>query len=550
MKLQIKIQNRLKFKKNRGGKIMKVSEVIESQRKAANGNVNNDIWGDIIYNVKVYGAKGDGAKDDDPYIQAAMDAASSAGGGTVVVSPGTYIISSKMTIKSKVRLIGFGQVIFKASASLPIGSDMLTNKNVSGVKDVLTDEQITVENIIFDGNNNAGRATSLLSFGKLKRGLIRNCSFQNSSYMGLSLGGVRYVNVEDCYFTKTGKPNVTVEGGAALWIDKSGDLTQSEHVRVTGSTFEFMEWSALYGMANHMLIDGNRFKSCKESTIFINYTVNDIKITNNTITASTMKNISASGIECGAANVIITGNTVEFCESDGISLVDAKNVTISDNTISSNGQDPVQFTAGSGIAVVCTLAIPNQPDRIKISNNRIFDNQGTQTQAYAIVVGGTGDGATYVQIEENEVLLGGRLGTIHFAAGKQSTDSYTANNMGHASQFQKVNQIQAPVATGNQATTGVGFRPRRIDFQAIAPSGTQMFQSDAVAIPGQAPICNTISGVGTTFRGATSNNVVDLLDNTGAIMCRATIVSYDQDGFTLNFSNVTIRPFIRYVAYP
>jgi hypothetical protein len=43
-----------------------------------------------VYNVKAYGATGDGSTTDTTAIQAAIDAASTAGGGIVVIPPGTY----------------------------------------------------------------------------------------------------------------------------------------------------------------------------------------------------------------------------------------------------------------------------------------------------------------------------------------------------------------------------------------------------------------------------------------------------------------------------
>jgi len=47
----------------------------------------------MIFNVLDFGAKGDGISDDTAEIQAAIDAAHAAGGGTVYVPAGTYIVS-------------------------------------------------------------------------------------------------------------------------------------------------------------------------------------------------------------------------------------------------------------------------------------------------------------------------------------------------------------------------------------------------------------------------------------------------------------------------
>lgn len=65
------------------------------------------IVGPSIYNVKGYGAAGDGTTSDTTTIQAAIDAANSAGGGVVFFPEGTYITGT-LTLYSKVHLVGSG----------------------------------------------------------------------------------------------------------------------------------------------------------------------------------------------------------------------------------------------------------------------------------------------------------------------------------------------------------------------------------------------------------------------------------------------------------
>src|SRR3954470_11457730 len=47
-----------------------------------------------IFNVRNFGAKGDGITDDTKAIQAAVDAAHQAGGGDVYLPTGTYAVTS------------------------------------------------------------------------------------------------------------------------------------------------------------------------------------------------------------------------------------------------------------------------------------------------------------------------------------------------------------------------------------------------------------------------------------------------------------------------
>ena len=56
-----------------------------------------DPWPEEIFNVRRYGAVGDGIADDAPAIQGALDAAGAGGGGVVYLPPGSYLINSTLT---------------------------------------------------------------------------------------------------------------------------------------------------------------------------------------------------------------------------------------------------------------------------------------------------------------------------------------------------------------------------------------------------------------------------------------------------------------------
>jgi hypothetical protein len=61
-----------------------------------------------VFDVKVYEAVGDGVTNDQPKIQAAIDAAQAAGGGIVWFPPGRYQLDSTLVISKRVSLEGAG----------------------------------------------------------------------------------------------------------------------------------------------------------------------------------------------------------------------------------------------------------------------------------------------------------------------------------------------------------------------------------------------------------------------------------------------------------
>jgi hypothetical protein len=64
-----------------------------------------------VYNVRAFGAKGDGKTDDTAAFQAALEAAAKAGGGTVYAPRGNYFFAGHLAVPSAVTLAGVWQSV-------------------------------------------------------------------------------------------------------------------------------------------------------------------------------------------------------------------------------------------------------------------------------------------------------------------------------------------------------------------------------------------------------------------------------------------------------
>lgn len=124
----------------------------------------------MIYNVRDYGAVGNGVKDDRAAIQKAIDAASAAGGGSVYIPSGVYSVSGGGNSKSLGCLIirdnvtVYGDGIGQTTVKLKNGWD----KDVTGVfrtEFAVESHDIGLRDLTIDGNraNNTGKVDGWFS---------------------------------------------------------------------------------------------------------------------------------------------------------------------------------------------------------------------------------------------------------------------------------------------------------------------------------------------------------------------------------------------------
>ncbi|MFM9637594.1 glycosyl hydrolase family 28-related protein [Streptomyces turgidiscabies] len=96
------------------------------------GSVKSDSSVRDWLNVLDLGAKGDGVADDTAAIQIAVNTASAAGGGTVYIPPGRYLLSSAITWASGVNAVGAGDRV-SILQSTNANFDCITGTDISGV---------------------------------------------------------------------------------------------------------------------------------------------------------------------------------------------------------------------------------------------------------------------------------------------------------------------------------------------------------------------------------------------------------------------------------
>ncbi|HEY6464866.1 MAG TPA: glycosyl hydrolase family 28-related protein, partial [Candidatus Acidoferrales bacterium] len=114
---------------------------------------NDHDLGTRTYNIRDFGAKGDGATLDTPALQAAIDACNKDQGGTVLVPAGVFVIGT-VELKSNVRLFlaATGKLLgsadgkqYHAADAIPLSGDSTLNDGNVGLIFAIKAENVTIE---------------------------------------------------------------------------------------------------------------------------------------------------------------------------------------------------------------------------------------------------------------------------------------------------------------------------------------------------------------------------------------------------------------------
>ena len=502
--------------------------------------------------VKDFGALGDGTTDDSAAIQLALTAAS---GQSLFFPAGVYRVGTTLVIKTHTALIGEGinKSILKLTAGASASISLIRNDVITGTANVYYDTDITLFGLTFDGNGNSTRTVELLNFAKIRNLHIEACSVQNATFIGIAASAGVNTIITKCLFTGIGRPIPSTVSSPAIWMDTTAQGTPYD-VKIEQNYFCSNNWSAAYFMPVRGSFSNNICRSNGESTVFSNQNGQYLRYENNTITGTTMSNISGSGIEIGASYVVISGNTIDSCAHNGIALTDVQNCVISNNQIFNNGQDPVSAPFAAGIAIFSNTAGPYQPDHIEICNNRIGDRQGTKTQYSAIQMAHYAPGSpiTNVRIHDNDFTEQKTTTFDYSTTGVWGTNCYMYNNT------DKDGVVQPPffyatfttnAGTGDQSITGIGFRPRAIELHATVASTTNVYQCVGTHDSIQGGVIYT-SVDGSGRRGGLATGIISIRNSGGTELVAATLVSFDVDGFTFNLSTTTNQADIIAKCYP
>lgn len=229
--------------------------------------------------ARSYGADNTGATNVASTLQAAIDALAAMGGGTLLVPAGTYLISTQVNLRTKVRVQGVGYPTLRMGAGVRIFLG-------DGIADA------SVEGFAVDGNAQTGG------------------------------GFVRLINTTGCRVSDNRLSGVPSTDNGSIVIFG----TASERNEVSGNIINNSVGNAIGVIGSgcrRNLVDNNRINACGGFGVFVAGRSQRNTITRNRTTAN---GIELIGLAVGSDHNIISGNHAEGCGDNGISITGNYNV--------------------------------------------------------------------------------------------------------------------------------------------------------------------------------------------------------------------------------
>jgi hypothetical protein len=392
-----------------------------ADKKITRGNFFNadiDTGGTVNFNDKIIQVDAVGE------IQTAIDTIEAAGGGTVVILEGTYVLTAKLTIDSdNVHLRGSGGTILQSGASLAANTHAI---------EISSADNCTISDLEIDGNKaNQSNAFRLIRvIGSSTNTLIENCKLYNSLGIGLDIQGPStFTTVRNLSVTGCSVGGQTATAGASdiiiadsLFQANTGDGfgTGAARVKFSNCTFDAngSDGLSINGGGSDFVVDNciatNNTADGFDITTTERYTLTNCIANDNNVgyNCSTDANngtivncVGYSNTTSGIANGGSGMHTLSIIGCDltsnghiGINQGAGENIIVKGNNCSFNGQDGIRFdgvTYGIVSGNICAnnsqasattypgINIQNS-DYVTIDGNYSFDNQASATQSRGI----------------------------------------------------------------------------------------------------------------------------------------------------------------------
>ncbi|KPI09938.1 hypothetical protein OV450_3429 [Actinobacteria bacterium OV450] len=400
------------------------------------------------FNVKGYGAVGDGSTDDRDAIQDVIDMANSAGGGVVFLPPSDYKINGTLTVPSGVTVRGAGQLSSIVGPSS--GSDFLSLVTLAG-------NDASLESLRIVGGA-AHTNTVCVQLGGLEEGSsvfermrLSRVRIERGSHYAVEAFGYDVFKdfaMVDCEITDS--PTgvffaATPSGGSQGLVFSRNTFRNLQNATPLGDGYVralHLQGSDSDTTFQRVIISENVFDELDDTIIPIQINgANEVTITANVLGAGSSKGISVGqckrvtitgnsiysqhsyAVELAGGNTFsITGNVVDACDmfvKSTNAALPTTDVTISGNTVTNNG---------FGYATGNAICVNNGAARWHIASNLFRDSKSGGVDGVIQVGTGSSDPGTDVAIVGNTYHASAATADVNFVTNFCGSRIRIANN--------------------------------------------------------------------------------------------------------------------------
>lgn len=300
-----------------------------------------------IYDIREFGALVDGSTDDSAAIQAAIDAAELAGGGTVFFPSGTAVIGSTIIVGSNMTLAGVGwsSVLLLADAA---DVDMIRNENFSNIG--TGDTNITIRDLKIDGNRanqTAGADVHGIAFDadETERNTyvnLLNLWVTSCEGHGIHPKGTNYLTVQNVVSESNGvSGDILFHNFYLLRNDhidirglKTANCVSGRGAKLTRCQYGYAQIESNNDADDGIVISGDsHFLHCD----FVSYSSGDsgvqvvsedaLEPTRNTLSV-TVDGAGNHGLNLGGSQNSVVGGVTQNCTNTGVNISGSKNTVV------------------------------------------------------------------------------------------------------------------------------------------------------------------------------------------------------------------------------
>lgn len=316
--------------------------------------------------------------DDTAAIQNAINAANTAGGGTVYFPPGTYL-TRPLNLASNVVLLGGSKAYTTLQLKENSTTPLLTGSSISNIR---------IEHITLDGNKTTGGSgVDSISLTSVTQAIIRNCTIKNGHGHGMEIISCSYVLVEENRIQDNGANGIIFKDTTYLSIVNNDILNSGQrgisnygttqigclYIRIIDNTISASTLDGIlldYNASNQFLakyveIIGNKVINGKLHGMCIRAASS--LITGNQVVANGSGGDN-QGIVVQANDTNVIGNIVREGTGVGIDMGNCHRCVVDGNLVLSNGCIGIELNATTDSSVTGNVVMYNNATNYGYSN--------------------------------------------------------------------------------------------------------------------------------------------------------------------------------------